>query len=74
MPIDDEIEVIVVGSSGKGKEKEKSAWSLIGGEGRCVSCRKDDARCVVNLDAIERWRREFRENQGLTIGRKPPQL
>ena len=35
-------------------------WTIVGGAGRCARCIKDNARCVLNLRAIEGWKKDFR--------------
>ena len=60
MDLADDSTVRVQRDTGKGRE---AGWSLVGGEGRCAVCLKDDAQCVINMVAVEKWREEVKEGK-----------
>ena len=40
------------------REKGQGGWAPIGNAGRCATCQVDDVECVINVDAITKWREE----------------
>jgi len=42
---------------GKGAEKDKNGWMIVGGSRRCNACQKEDTECKINLVEIEKWRK-----------------
>ena len=60
MELSDESSVRVKREKGKEPGEE---WTLIGGDGRCAACLRDDTRCLINLAAVEKWRDEVKEGK-----------
>jgi len=56
--------------TGKGAEKDKNRWMIVGGSRRCNACRKEDTECKINLVEIKKWRKST-EN-GKVYKKAPP--
>lgn len=38
-------------------------WQIVGGAGRCYLCHHYNAKCVINIPEIEKWRQAFRDGK-----------
>lgn len=58
------------GTGQKGKIKEETGWKEFKEDERCELCIRDNAECLVNAAALERWREEWLKGKSFT--RNPP--